>query len=157
MSRSINEDWPGQSTGLDLASAVSRWRDAETMPWIRAVTHGTARCGRAVAFNFRGVFAVQFDDWSTFEWPNIDVLASTRELFGPDVGRFTGRILWRCTEGWRAINLLPGDSETVAVVVARAVAARLPWRPLEQLPSAGRLAAVFGAVSIRYRLEGIAA
>jgi hypothetical protein len=135
MTRSFCEDWPGQSTGLDLASAVSRWRDAESLPWL----------------------GVQFDDWSTFGWRELELLASTREVFGPDAGQYTGRILWRCIDGGRAISLLRGDPESVAVVVARAVAAALPWRPSERLPTSGRLACVFGAVSARYRLEAIAA
>jgi hypothetical protein len=157
MSRSNYEDWPGQSTGLDLASAVSRWRDAESLPWLRAVDDDDDVCGRVVAFERDGIFGVQFDDWSTFGWREIELLASTREVFGPDAGQYTGRILWRCIDGWRAISLLPGDPESVAVVEARAVAAALPWRPSGRLPGAGRLACVFGAVSARYRLEDLAA
>lgn len=137
-------------------SFAARLRGGPDLPWLRAVSGGTELSGR-VRVHPSEVPAIEFAGEPPVAWADLDVLASTRELFGPEAGLYRGRILWRCTEGWRAITLEPGDPERLAVALARSIAEALPWRPWQPVPSAGRLSAVFGAVSTRYRLGGLAA
>lgn len=139
-----------------FARFVDRLRGGSDLPWIRAVVAGSELCGRARVTGHDPV-AVEFSGETPVAWADLEILASTRDLSGPDAGLYRGRILWRCVEGWQAIDLEPGDPERIAVALARSIADALPWRPWQPLPSVGRLSAVFGAVSTRYRLGGLAA
>lgn len=47
-------------------------------------------------------------------WPDLELCASSRELWGRHAGRHRGRILVRTRAGWLAVRMLDGDDERMA-------------------------------------------
>jgi hypothetical protein len=54
-------------------------------------------------------------------WADLDIRASSRELWGPAAGKHRGRIWIELSDGWWAIRLIPGDDERMARGVMRHV------------------------------------
>lgn len=54
-------------------------------------------------------------------WPDLEICASSRELWGRHAGRYRGRISLRTRDGWLAVRMIEGDDERMARGLLRAI------------------------------------
>jgi hypothetical protein len=132
------ERWPGELSGVPLATAVARWNDKAS--WPRLALRDIQRVGSITehavlrAEDVDGDLALKLADLGTMRWRSIasSVVGSTRVPSGRDTGKYDGAVYIATPEGRLAVDLVRGDREVIASWLLRALVSAtqnaLPFR-----------------------------
>lgn len=150
---------PGATVGVSPDEIYERFYGDRVAPRIVVresggrVTHGVVDGVRTIGpMLVAWIWSADDTGRSQVWWNDVDVLAFSRDPVGADAFKWTGRVWFLTTDGWRAIQLEEGDPERVGDVVLRQVEIAL-WRDRrvpKWLPSAARVEAEVARISARY-------
>ncbi len=127
----MSRDWPG-SESVSLDSAAERW--GHGIPRLLLRGGDEVQVLRAQPKHPGGILWLRTDCVpSDVAWSGLDVVGSTREMWGEHAGRYMCRVLIETTAGWMAVVLRPDDPETLAARVLRDLSSMGPTPCPQQL------------------------